>query len=137
MILRLFAQMAPKSSPNRPRSRQVGPKMLILAVMLAYLGALGRHLGPKLLQLGPQEASRWSLEVFFSTFFGNLLQVPRETAPKVPKMVPWAPLTRKFPVKGLTRNFLVKRRKNVGKSIEKSCQSRLKYYHKSRQSTVT
>ena len=36
--------------------------MVILAGMLAYLGALGRHLGPRLLQLALQEASRWSLE---------------------------------------------------------------------------
>ena len=37
---------------------------------MAYLGALGRHLGPKLLQLGPQEASRWSLEGVCLDVFG-------------------------------------------------------------------
>ena len=62
--------------------------MLILAVMLAYLGALGRHLGPKLLQLGPQEASRWILEnVFFDVFWELFADVAGDP-PKTPKMTP-------------------------------------------------
>ena len=77
--------MTPKCSPNRPRSCQVDPKMAILAVMLAHLGALGRHLGPKLLQLGLQEASRWSLEGVLFDVFVSSLQVSRETPPKTQK----------------------------------------------------
>ena len=56
--------------------------MVILAVMLAYLGALGRHLEPKLLQLGLQDASRWSLEgglfnVFWELFAGIAGDTPK------------------------------------------------------------
>ena len=62
--------------------------MVILAVMLAYLGALGRHLGPKLLQLGPQEASRWSLEGGFFDVFWELFADVAGEPPKTPKMIP-------------------------------------------------
>ena len=62
--------------------------MVILAVMLAYLGALGRHLGPKLLQLGPQEVSRWSLEGVLFDAFWELVAGTAGEPPKTPKMLP-------------------------------------------------
>ena len=49
--------VCPNGSKMLIRSRQVDPKMVILAVMLAHLGALGCHLGSELLQLGLQDAS--------------------------------------------------------------------------------
>ena len=79
--------------------------MLILAVMLAYLGALGRHLGPKLLQLGPQEASRWSLEgVFFDVFwelFADVAGDPPKTPKMSPKLLARTPRILKKPIKTL------------------------------------
>ena len=61
----------------------VNPKMVILAVMLSHLGALGRHLGSKLLQLGLQDASRWSLE-------GVLWLSCSKMAPKWPNIAPYS-----------------------------------------------
>ena len=63
--------------------------MVILAVVLAYLGANGRHLGSKLLQLGFQEASRWSLEsIIFYVFLKLVAGIagdPSKTAKMIPK----------------------------------------------------
>ena len=62
--------------------------MDIMAVMLAYIGALDHHLGPKFLQLGVLEASRWSLE---GVLFDICLKVFASIAgdpPKTPKITP-------------------------------------------------
>ena len=71
--------------------------MAILAVMLAYLGALGRHLGPKLLQLGPQEASRWSLEGGFFDVFWELVAGTAGDRPKSPKNGALGALNKEIP----------------------------------------
>ena len=64
-------------SKMRPRSHQVDTKMASLAVMLAYIGALDRHLGSTFLQSGFQEASRWSLErVLFDICLGSSFPWP-------------------------------------------------------------
>ena len=62
--------------------------MAILAVMLAYIGALDRHLGSKFLQLGLQEASRWSLEGVLFDICLKLFASIAGDPPKTPKITP-------------------------------------------------
>ena len=71
--------------------------MVILAVMLAYLGALDRHLDPKLLQLGLQEASRWSLEGVLFDVFWELVAGTAGDPPETPKNGALGALNKEIP----------------------------------------
>ena len=72
---------AAKLIPKWPSWRSCWP---ILALLTAILAPNSSNLGSK----KPQDGA-WN--VFFSTFFGNLLQVPRETPQKSRKWCPGRP----------------------------------------------
>ena len=67
-----------------PWKRQVGPKMAILAPLLAHLGALGRHLGFNLVHLGAKlGAKRHPNGLFQKSFFKVFAGMASRTLPKI------------------------------------------------------
>ena len=69
---------------NLPLDRQVEPKMVVLAPLLAHLGTLGRHLGFNLVHLGAKLGAKKHLNGFSHRSFSKVFAgIASRTLPKI------------------------------------------------------